>query len=220
VNHYKEKLNFAHHNIVNKQSNKKEYKRKENTSNMPLEELTLSEGRVVASYINRTKGLTIEREVIPVPVSLPRILSVNHRPTKPYRAAHDNQLQMIIESAPREANAYMRGIMLGTSQEEGPYWDNVPVIYFRIETMKEVIEAYEAQFKERVETEGLRLGVHAGEHDNKVSIEVRLYNVKGIELVEGVIDALKRTLGDKQEHKGCYVNVVHRTRQIRKQKQR
>ena len=87
-----------------------------------LEELTFNEGKIVNSSGSKVDA---------APVGAPVILSVNERFDIGNKRSN-NEVEAITKNAPDDANAYMKGQPIGAAVVRAPYWDNLPVQFYKV----------------------------------------------------------------------------------------
>ncbi len=89
-----------------------------------LEELTFNEkGKIVDSS---------GTEVSPVPVGVPVTLSINKGRSYARDDGSNDTAKILTENAPAAANAYIKGRASGAPVVRPPYWDYLPVQFYKI----------------------------------------------------------------------------------------
>ncbi len=86
-----------------------------------LEELTFSDEKIVDSS---------GTEVTATPIGIPLILEVNYRASRAGQT--DDVVEVILNNVPPGANAYTKGEIVGAPLVRAPYWDYLPVQFYRI----------------------------------------------------------------------------------------
>ncbi len=86
-----------------------------------LEELTVYKEKIVDSS---------GTEVTATPIGIPLILEVNYRASRAGQT--DDVVRVILNNLPPGANAYIKGQTIGAPLVRAPYWDYLPVQFYRI----------------------------------------------------------------------------------------
>ena len=87
-----------------------------------LEELVLKDFKILTNS---------GQEVVATLIGIPVIIRVNDRPCFVV-FTEGNTEEIISRSAPAEANAYLKGSSIRAPVVKSPYWDYVPVQFYRI----------------------------------------------------------------------------------------